>query len=238
MSGFVFNNVLFTKTEESIIIRRIDRRELPHLAVFFKTASGDVDGHLKDELAAPGTDPYTPLFRIPAAKLSEFETNIAAKFEQEFRKVFWSLRKATPAWLRRSNYVIAVIDDDAIRSRIPDFAPKLRGKHRFDPEKMKRIFSEDPSHITLFDPSALHADELKKHSKPIFAVRSQRHNRMLSLVYAPSRYGTRVWLISNPIDTMSQILTNVLPTETKQKAMDVWLKVHEALQLGELGIAR
>ena len=239
MIGFVFNSLLFTRTEKAVIIRRTDRPELPHLAIFFKTASGEIDGHLKDELAVPGTNAYTPLFKFPASELGNFETEVAPRLEREFRNLYSSLKKATPAWLRRHGYVLALSNTDVLTSRILDFAPKLRGKHRVDLEKMKRLFLENPSHITLFDPSALHSDELKNHSEPVFAARSRGKDRMLGLVYGPSRYGKRVWLISNPLTmAMPHILANVVPPDIRQKAKEVWYRVHDALQLAQLGIVR
>lgn len=239
MSGFVFNNLLFTRTEKAIIIRRNDRQELPHLAIFFKTASGEIDGHLKDELAAPGSNAYTPLFQFPASEVSKFETEIAPRFEREFRSLYSSLKKATPAWLRRHGYVLALSNTDALTSRILDCAPRLRGKHRVDLEKMRSLFLEDPSHVTLVDPAALHSNELKNHREPIFAARSHGKDRLLGLVYGPTRYGQRVWLISNPLTmAMPNILAKTVPPDIRQKAKEVWHKVHDALQLAQLGIAR
>jgi len=239
LSGFVFNNLIFTRTEKAVIIRRNDRPELPHLAIFFRTASGEIDGHLKDELAVPGTNAYTPLFRFPASELSNFETEVAPKLEREFRNLFSNLKKATPAWLRRHGYVLALFKTDALTSGVLDFAPKFRGKYRVDLERMKRLFSEDPSHVTLVDPSALHSDELKNLSEPIFAARSFGKDRMLGLVYGPSRYGQPVWLISNPLTmAMPNILAQTVPPEIRHKTKGIWYKVHDALQLAQLGIAR
>jgi hypothetical protein len=239
MSGFVFNNLLFTTTERAVIIRRNDREELPHLSIFFKTASGEMDGHLKNELPAPGTEVYTPLFRFPAAKLGNFATEFARTFEPEFRNLYSTLKRATPAWLRRNGYVLAFSKTDALSSRISDFAPKLRGKHRVDLEKLKELFSGEASQVTLLDPSALKSNELKNHNSPIFAVRRRGKNRSLGLVYAPSRYGERVWLITNPFGAlMPNILAKLLPPHITQKGKDVWHQIYEALQLAELGIAR
>src|SRR5260370_17209375 len=96
MSGFVVNNLLFTKTEKAIIIRRTDRQELPHLSIFFATSSGEIDGHLKYELAPAGTDPYTPLFKFPATELSKLEANGSRVFDRELQNTFSTLKKATP----------------------------------------------------------------------------------------------------------------------------------------------
>jgi hypothetical protein len=225
--------------KRAVIIRRTDRQELPHLSIFFKTASGEIDGHLKNELAAPGTDPYTPLFSFRADELSNLATEVAPRFEREFRKLYSAFKKATPAGLRRNGDVLAFSKTDALSSRILDFAPKLRGKHRLDLEKLKELFFEDRSQVTLLDPSALKSNELKNHRTPIFAVRPRGKKRTLGLVYAPSRYGERVWLITNPTATvMSNILAKSLPLNITQRGKDVWYRVHDALRLAELGIAR
>ncbi len=238
-AGIVINNLLFTKTEKAVIIRRIDREELPHLAIFFKTASGDIDGHLKDELAPIGADPYTPLFRIPAERFHKFETEGGPQFAQEFLKLYSKVRKARPGWLKRNGYVLGLTDSVTLQSAILDASPKYKGKHRVDLEKLKALLAEDPSRVTLLDPSALHSTELKSYRDPILAVRGSGKNRIIGLCYAPWKNGKPAWLISNSfVKEMPRALEKIIGPQTKEKARQVWYKVHDALQLAELGIVR
>jgi hypothetical protein len=214
------------------------RPELPHLTILFKTTSGEIDGHLKDEMADPGVYPYTPLFRIPTARLNDFEVQFAPNFSDAMLRLFKNARKVRPGWLKRNGYVLAISHSDELKARFLEAAPKIRGRRRVDLSKLKAAF-EDASQVSLLDPSALQSLELKNHVEPILAVRGFGKNRMLGLIYAPRIKRSRAWLVINPLlKAMPKVFLDVIPVDMQKNARDIWFKIHDALRLDEIGIRR
>jgi hypothetical protein len=236
--GIVFNKLLLTITSRGIFIRRTDRRELPHLMILFKTASGEIDAHLKDELAAPGIDPYTSLFRFPVERLIELKAELVPPLAEELLKLYLSVRTIRPSWLRAKGYVLAISDSEEMTARFLNTAPKIGGRRRVDTKKLKAVF-EDVSQITLLDPLALHSDELRDRHEPVTAVRNFGRNRTLGLIYAPLLNGHRAWLLVNPlVEALPTLIAETVPSQLRQSAQDVWYKIHDALKLDEVGISR
>jgi hypothetical protein len=240
VAGIVFNKLLFTVTARLIVIRRIDRKELPHLTISFKNDSGEIDGHLKDELAPPGIDPYTPLFRLSNEDLDQFEKKLSSHFEGEFLHFFSRVKRIRPGWLKRKGYLIGLVDDEGIKSAMYDAAPKFRGKRRVDVERLKKLFTDvEPSKVTLQYPSVLHSGELRIVGSHMLAVRAWGKERMIGLMYAPWKTGNRTWVTLNPfVKAMPRLFQESLSPELKLIMKSVWNKVHSALQLHELGIDR
>lgn len=240
MPGIVIDKLLFTMTSRLIVVRRTDRKELPHLTISLKNASGEIDLHLKDESAPVGTDPYTPLLRLSKEELSEFEHQFSSNCTREFPKLYSIARRMRPGWLARKGYFVGLIDNEGVRADLYESAPRIRGKRRVDGEKLKRLFTDvDSSKISLYHPSALHSDEFRSLKDPVFAVRASGHHRMIALFYGPWKTGNRTWILLNPLVAAAQdVFSRSLPTSIKYTMKSVWDKVYDALQLNELGIER
>jgi hypothetical protein len=125
-AAFEFNNLIFARTEKAVIIRRSDREDLPHLAIFFETSSGEIDGHLKDEFAPANSDPYTPLFRFPKDVLDSFLEGSVSSFQVEVLGLFSNLERVRPRSLAYRGYTIGLIHDEPFESAIWETAPKKR----------------------------------------------------------------------------------------------------------------
>lgn len=238
--GFEFNNLVFTATEKAVIIRRSDRKELPHLAIFFKTASGEIDGHLKDECAPPNTYPYTPLFQLPKGTLDRFLESSAPRFQAEFLRLLLNLGTVRPRSLANRGYVLGLIHDEPFESAVWETAPRKRGKYRVDIDAVKSLFENiDPSMISLLPPSRLHSDELKNWPKPIFAVRASGRDKLIALKYVRFDDSNYSWIrVDSIASELPRIIEKIVPPEIKKKTKDCWHRIHDAMQLHELGIVR
>src|SRR5437867_4177098 len=117
-TGFVFANLLVTWTKRLVVIRRIDRTELPHLTISFENDSGDIDLHLNYEKAKSRSEQYTPLFQFPKAQAEQLFESLSPHFEQEVRVLLSRAQTVTPQWLTRRRYVIAIMNEQKLQSSI------------------------------------------------------------------------------------------------------------------------
>ena len=119
-------------------------------------------------------------------------------------------------------------------------APKERGKHRVDLEKMKQLFENvDPSHITLLEPSVLHTLELQNYQGLFFAVSLRGKRRMIPLRYIGWRTRKPTWVGLDGFATEFPLLMEaMIPQELKEQVKVVWYRIYDALRLSELGFAR
>src|SRR5260370_21076238 len=236
---FVIANLQFSTTKRLVVIRRVDRKDLPHLTISFQNSSCEIDLHLNYENARSSDERYVPLTRFSWGSVEQSLEGFLLRFETEFRRLFLKVPTVTSVWLIRRGYVIALMHGDNIQSAILATAPKLRGKHRIDADAVKKLFENvDPSLITLLDPSALSSTEVQNHPS-VFAARARGRNRLISLRYVPMSNGVNAWARIDPIaDEMARFVVDAFPAEITEAAKDVWRKIYDAMQLAEVGLAR
>jgi hypothetical protein len=227
-------------TERLVVIRRIDKYELPHLTISFQNASDEIDLHLKNENPASPEQQYKPLVRVSKARVGQFLEMLSPRFEEECRLLFSKVERVRPRWLISRGYVIGLIHTKNFQSEILRTAPKHRGKYRVNTEALKRLFRDiDQSAISLLDPSVLHSDELKNWREPILAARAWGKDKLIALRYAPLKGSFHQWIRIDPIaNELPRIFQRLVPPEISKEVTDVWHKVHDALQLDELDISR
>lgn len=224
------------------MVRRIDSKNTPHLCILLETDSGQIDLHLKYE--SPRNDEksvYEPLIRFSKSKANQFLEERIQWFEKQFIDIWWKVgRKTSPGWLARSGYLIALIDEDAFKSSMYAAAPKKRGKHRVDPDKIKRLFTNlDPSLITLLEPAVLHTEQMRNYPSQIFAVCSRGNRKMIPLKYVPWRTRTRRWLgLDGFTKVFPRLIENMLPYEVKEQGKTLWYRIFDAMKLDEIGVSR
>jgi len=240
MSGIVISNLLFTSTERLVVIRRIDRHELPHLTISFQNTSDEIDLHLKNESPTSRQELYEPLARVSKARIEHFLEGLSPRFEEEFRCLFSKVERVGPTWLIDRGYVIGLIHNQPFQSAILKTAPKRRGRYRVSTEALKRLFMNvDPSMISLLDPFVLHSDELKSWGEPIFAARPWGKDKLIALRYAPLKGSFHSWIrIDSIANELPITFQSLVPAAIKKDVADIWHKIHDALQLHELDIAR
>jgi hypothetical protein len=240
--GIVFGDLLFTATNRLIIIRRMSRPDTPHLCVLFETKSGEIDLHLKYESARNDkTSTYEPLIKFSKSGAEQFiEHRVQALKAELFDFLSRSGRRTRPGWLTKHGYLIALIDEAAFKSSMYAAAPKKRGKHRVNLEKLGRLFANvDPSLITLLEPSVLHTLEMQNYRGNFFAVSSRGKRRLIPLRYIPWGSTTPAWIGLDGLAKEFPLLMNVMvPAELREQAKIIWYRIYDALRLDEVGLTR
>jgi len=242
MTALVFNNLVLAKTERSIVIRRVDRKDTPHLTIEFREISEEIDIHLKYESDKnDAASHYEPLTRIHIPSANAFLKNQIHAFEKEFVDIYWKLqRKIRPSVLRKKGYVIVTFDKNEFKSSFYAVAPKIRRKYRVDLEKLKHLVSTvNPSHFELHDPSILNTSKMRNYREELFAASSRGNRPLIPLRYGLRRNGKSAWLAFNGIENeLPNILGKLFPSKKIEEFKEVWFRIHEALRLAEIGIER
>jgi hypothetical protein len=153
---------------------RSNRPDLAHLTIDWGTKSGDLDIHLTYEHERPmgggGTKRWQPLLRISRATRDAFDRLLPAWMEGVVALHDRRYRRYRPGWMWRHGYVVQLLPTSDLDSWGAVVAPRVRGKHRIDPEgifdtsRMPVAFREN-----LHDPRALHHEDLSAFAKTIQA---------------------------------------------------------------------
>jgi hypothetical protein len=242
-AGIVFANLLFTITERVIVIRRIDRKDTPHLTLSFNNASNEIDLHFKYESAR--NDPssiHTPLLRITKAAVESYLANLVSDFEREFVGIISrNIKFVRPGWLGRKGYLIAWQDSGEIEKQIIESAPKIRRKHRVDIDKLKKVFNEpDISKINFAYSSELHKLSTSKNKIQVFAIHSRGKRPTLFLSYIRRSNDKYSWFtVHNKLKSDGEhFFDSHISQDMKLQAKSLWEKIYSALRLDEIGFIR
>ncbi len=243
--AFVIGNLMFTETERLFVIRRRDRKDIPHLTISFENASGEIDLHFKHE--SPQNDAsstYTPIIRFPKAALVKFLANYFSliKWQEILGTLFSNMKKVRPGWLERKGYIIALGQAEMIESILSPnvIAPKRRGKHRVDVQKLKDFLNEpDLSEISFYYPSVLHILAAQGYNKQVAAIRVKGKRRVILLQYIPWRNGKGAWLTLDRVPTnIQEVFSNNIPSTIKDQVKDIWYRIFDTMMLNEIGLKR
>ncbi|MBA3240840.1 MAG: hypothetical protein H0T60_06395 [Acidobacteria bacterium] len=237
-----FPGLSINMTERLVVVKRSDRKDTPHLTISFENLSGEIDLHLKYESAKnDASSTYEPIIKIQKVvleqELEHFFLNTQAKVIQLCLR---NVKKVRPGWLARHGYILMWVDEEELKKDLFNTAPKKRGKHRFDPSKLKLLFTDnDLSRIRIFYPDELHGLAAMGFNGTLNAVRANKKPRMIQIKGIQVR-NRIVWVMFHrkTVPEFSRVLNELIPQRFKDEVKLVWFKIYDALQLNEIGIER
>jgi len=136
----------FSVSDRKLVISRKRGPRTVHLTVAYRTASGQVDFHLKHEPPAPGEEAYVPLAKIAPEHLASFGEFLNWTWAPLVREVTDHWKPVRPGWLSRCGYAVLLVEREKSLERFRAFVPsKRRGKHDLTFEPLK-----DPKYVRQF----------------------------------------------------------------------------------------
>src|ERR1700751_418919 len=104
MPGIVIQSLAFSLQERTLVVRRIDREDLPHLTVSWNNPSGEIDVHLTPVHPKDDNDREL-LAKIPETELRTYLESLGKRLvglgRSSLLQIVWSVG---PSWLARNNY--------------------------------------------------------------------------------------------------------------------------------------
>lgn len=233
MPGIVIQSLAFSLQQRTLVVRRTDREDVPHLTISWNNASGEIDVHLTP-LHPKDDNDRESIARIREADLPA-QLELAGKQFMELarRSVLQIIWSVGPGWLARNNYLLIGPKGESIEQWLRRAAPKQRGKYRFDVGAFKKI-----PQMILYHPSAHRFSELGAQGQ-VFAIchKGQEKGRVLVLTPLSWPDGFLTWVAYDYRDMRKLVnAAKELLTQHINRLASVQIKrIYDALRLKEVG---
>jgi hypothetical protein len=233
MPGIVIQSLAFSLQERTLVVRRIDREDLPHLTVSWNNPSGEIDVHLTPLHPKDDSDRES-IAKIPETELSAYLQSLSKRFLRVARtsllQIIWSVGAS---WLARNNYFLIGTTGESIEHWLRRVVPKQRGKYRFD----VGVFKKNPEMI-LHHPSARRFSELGAQGQ-IFAIcrKGQEKGRLLILMPLSWPEGPLTWVAYDYRDVrrLVKAAKELLNRDVGKLAPTQMNRIQQVLRLKEVG---
>jgi hypothetical protein len=124
MPGIVIQSLAFSLQERTLVVRRIDRDDLPHLTVSWNNPSGEIDVHLTPLYPKDDNDRES-IAKVPEMELPAYLVSLSKRFlglvRSSLLQIIWSVG---PSWLLRNNYFLIGTSGESIEQWLRKVVPK------------------------------------------------------------------------------------------------------------------
>jgi len=236
LAAIVVCNLALDVGPRKLVVFRVDRKDLPHLTFSWGNPSGEVDVHLTPVSPKVGND------RESILKMQESELKV--RFGDLLKQVWEHARKSRvqmiwgvqPKWLAEHGYVLLGPKDEPVIAWLQGALPKKRGKYRLDETRFKQF-----PKVARYRPTARRFELLGQQGQ-IYAWcrKGPDRGRALALQALHCGFTSPTWLALDfaDISRLYRPFIGLLRKWFANLAPGARDKIHDALQLRELGFQR
>jgi hypothetical protein len=210
---------------------RADRKDLPHLTLSWNNRSGEVDIHLTFSLGTGGTGRES-IARFPQAELKRLAESLGSELlgivATSTFEVVWSV---SPSWLMKRNFRLLGPKAESVVQWLHQSAPKIRGKHRLDSEKLRNI----PKYA-LYSPTRQRLAQLAQFGM-MYSVCTKGPERGRVLILLPVALFGPVWsaMDYDDLQRFAETVQRLFRKHWQRLATKQAKRVYAALRLREIG---
>lgn len=233
MAGIVLQSLMFSLQQRTLVIRRQDREDLPHLTISWNNLSGEIDVHLTPRRPA-GDDDRESIAKVREADVRAYFESIGKELVElakcSLLRILWGVR---PSWLAKNYYYLVGPKKESIEKWLRRAAPKLRGRYRLDASILRKV----PEHV-LYYPSARRFAEFGQQGQ-IYAVRRKGHDKghvlILTNLIWPEGSATWIAIDYGDMQKFTGDIKRLFARYLDSLISDKKKRIYEALHLKEIG---